>query len=90
MKSQTNAGGYDKLAGFVRADPPPARGTVEDLLKGVDVTPACRAVLLLHFEEEMTLQELAAVLELPLGTVKSRLAYGLAAIRRHPNIRRIQ
>lgn len=68
----------------------PDRGAVEELLKSLELTPACRAVLLLHFEEEMPLQEVAAVLELPLGTVKSRLAYGLAAIRRQPNFRRIQ
>jgi DNA-directed RNA polymerase specialized sigma24 family protein len=30
----------------------------------------------------MPLAEIAAVLEIPLGTVKSRLAYGLAALRR--------
>jgi RNA polymerase sigma-70 factor, ECF subfamily len=70
--------------------PAPDRGAIQELLEGLELTPACRAVLLLHFEEEMALQEVAAVLELPLGTVKSRLAYGLAAIRRQPNLRRIQ
>ena len=69
-------------------DPPPAPGTVAELLGGMDLTPASRAVLLLHFEEEMSLQDVAAVLELPLGTVKSRLAYGLAALRRQPAFRR--
>ena len=47
------------------------------------VTPASRAVLALHFKEGMTLPEVAAVLDIPLGTVKSRLAYGLATLRRH-------
>ncbi len=46
------------------------------------ISPASRAVLVLHFQEEMTLLEVAAILEIPLGTVKSRLAYGLAAIRK--------
>jgi RNA polymerase sigma-70 factor (ECF subfamily) len=46
------------------------------------LSPASRAVLMLHFQEEMPLAAVAAVLELPLGTVKSRLAYGLAALRR--------
>jgi hypothetical protein len=45
---------------------------------------SARAVLVLHFQEEMPLAEVAAILELPLGTVKSRLAYGLAALRRKP------
>lgn len=47
-----------------------------------EVTPASRAVLALHFLEEMPLDEVAAVLEIPLGTVKSRLAYGLARLRK--------
>ena len=46
------------------------------------VSPASRAVLLLHYLEEMTLEEVAAVLGAPLGTVKSRLAYGLQTLRR--------
>jgi RNA polymerase sigma-70 factor (ECF subfamily) len=46
------------------------------------VSPASRAVLILHFEEELTLPEIAAVLEVPLGTIKSRLAYGLATLRK--------
>jgi RNA polymerase sigma-70 factor, ECF subfamily len=56
---------------------------VDDLLQDPLVTPASRAVLALHFKEEMTLAEVAAVLDVPLGTVKSRLAYGLATLRRH-------
>ena len=59
----------------------------EDLLRKLldtDVlSPASRAVLVLHFDEELSLPEVAAILEVPLGTVKSRLAYGLAAIRKH-------
>ncbi len=45
------------------------------------VPPASRMVLLLHYQEELTLQAVADVLDLPLGTVKSRLAYGLSALR---------
>jgi RNA polymerase sigma-70 factor, ECF subfamily len=71
-------------------DPGAVPGAVEELLRDSAVAPHSRAVLLLHFEQEMTLQEVAAVLELPLGTVKSRLASGLAALRRHPDFRRPQ
>jgi RNA polymerase sigma-70 factor (ECF subfamily) len=46
------------------------------------VSPASRMVLVLHYLDEMPLQEVADVLGLPLGTIKSRLAYGLAALRR--------
>jgi len=45
------------------------------------VSPASRAVLLLHYVQGLTLEEVASVLTLSLGTVKSRLAYGLAALR---------
>ena len=52
------------------------------------MTPASRAVLALHFKEGMTLPEVAAVLDIPLGTVKSRLGYGLATLRRASRCRR--
>jgi RNA polymerase sigma-70 factor (ECF subfamily) len=61
---------------------PPAE-LLGELLSLDEVSPASRAVLVLHFHEELTLVEIAAILELPLGTVKSRLAYGLSAIRKH-------
>ena len=46
------------------------------------VSPASRMVLVLHYLDEMSLPEVADVLGLPVGTAKSRLAYGLAALRR--------
>ncbi len=46
------------------------------------VSPASRAVLSLHYLEDLSLQETADVLEIPVGTAKSRLGYGLASIRR--------
>ena len=45
------------------------------------VSPASRAVLDLHYLEDLTIQEVAAILQLSAGTVKSRLAYGLKSIR---------
>jgi RNA polymerase sigma-70 factor (ECF subfamily) len=58
----------------------------DDLLRGLltsaALTPASRAVLILHFQEEMPLAHVAAVLEIPLGTVKSRLAFGLKTLRK--------
>jgi RNA polymerase sigma-70 factor, ECF subfamily len=54
-----------------------------ELLDSPALTPASRAVLVLHFREEMPLAHVAAVLEIPLGTVKSRLAFGLKTLRRH-------
>lgn len=47
------------------------------------VSPASRAVLVLHYLQEMSLQEVADILGLSLGTAKSRLAYGLATLRKN-------
>ncbi|MGB7560799.1 MAG: sigma factor-like helix-turn-helix DNA-binding protein, partial [Candidatus Acidiferrales bacterium] len=40
-----------------------------------------REVLVLRFEEEMKLEEIAEVLDAPLSTVKSRLRRGLGFVR---------
>jgi RNA polymerase sigma-70 factor (ECF subfamily) len=45
------------------------------------VSPASRAALLLHYEQHLSLEETAAILDVLVGTVKSRLSYGLASIR---------
>jgi RNA polymerase sigma-70 factor (ECF subfamily) len=63
-------------------DAAPAATLPSDLLEMTDISPASRAVLILHFQQELTLPDVAAVLEIPLGTVKSRLSYGLAALRK--------
>lgn len=62
-----------------------------DALKGLELealrdavatlSPASRAVMSLHYFEDMTLNEIADVLEIPLGTVKSRLGYGIRQLR---------
>ena len=44
--------------------------------------PRSRAVIVLRYLQEMSLAETAAVLDIPLGTVKSRLSYGLEILRR--------
>jgi RNA polymerase sigma-70 factor (ECF subfamily) len=46
------------------------------------VSPASRAVLLLHYEQDLTIEETAAVLDIPVGTAKSRLAYGVSVLRK--------
>jgi RNA polymerase sigma-70 factor (ECF subfamily) len=45
------------------------------------VSPASRAAMALHYLEGQTIQEVAAILQLSTGTVKSRLAYGLKCLR---------
>jgi RNA polymerase sigma-70 factor (ECF subfamily) len=44
--------------------------------------PAARVVLRMRYLQELTQPEIAEALEIPLGTVKSRISYGLAALRR--------
>jgi RNA polymerase sigma-70 factor (ECF subfamily) len=45
------------------------------------IAPRYREVLLLRFQEELQIEEIAAVLGTPLSTVKSRLYRGLEALR---------
>ena len=47
------------------------------------LSPASRAVVVLFYLHELSLVETAAVLDIPVGTVKSRLAYGLECLRRN-------
>jgi RNA polymerase sigma-70 factor, ECF subfamily len=49
----------------------------------VHVSPASRAVLLLRYQHDLSLEEIAAILEIPVGTAKSRLHYGFTTLRKH-------
>jgi RNA polymerase sigma-70 factor (ECF subfamily) len=44
--------------------------------------PPQRSVLLLHFIEDFSLEEIAGITEAPLGTVKSRLYYAKKSMRK--------
>lgn len=46
------------------------------------LSPASQIVLRMHYLEGLTHLEIAEALEVPEGTVKSRLSYGLAALRK--------
>jgi RNA polymerase sigma-70 factor (ECF subfamily) len=61
----------------------PLEESESEFLSLVDrVSPASRAVLLLHYQQHLSLEEAAAILDIPVGTAKSRLSYGLATLRR--------
>ncbi|GIG92923.1 SigE family RNA polymerase sigma factor [Plantactinospora endophytica] len=60
------------------------RDTVHRLLGGL--TGAQRAVLVLRFACDLSVQEVAAVLNTSTGNVKSHTARGLAAVRRHLDV----
>jgi RNA polymerase sigma-70 factor (ECF subfamily) len=46
------------------------------------VPAGAQIVLRLHYLQSLSQQEVAEALEIPLGTVKSRLAYGLQCLRK--------
>src|SRR5215831_7885142 len=65
------------------APEPPPDALESGLLAVIEqVSPASRAVLLLHYQQQLSIEETAAVLEIPLGTAKSRLAYGVSVLRK--------
>ena len=72
----------DLLEELPAHETPPPPELLQKLVATNGISPSSRAVLVLHFQEELSLPEVAAVLAIPLGTVKSRLAYGLAALRK--------
>ena len=45
------------------------------------ISPASRAVLTLHYLQDLPIAEVAAILEIGIGTAKSRLAYGVECLR---------
>jgi RNA polymerase sigma-70 factor (ECF subfamily) len=55
----------------------------EAVERSVDTLPTrSRLVVRMHYFDDLTIGEIAEALEIPLGTVKSRLAYGLHVLRR--------
>lgn len=59
--------------------PPPADPAVERALRGLPI--AQRAVVVLRLYCDWSVEDVAAALEVPPGTVKSRLARGLGRLR---------
>jgi RNA polymerase sigma-70 factor (ECF subfamily) len=77
---------YDNEA-VVEKLPSPNLSGFPELIAGLEtflehIPPASRAVLLLHYGEDLSIEEAAAILDIGIGTAKSRLAYGLACLRK--------
>ncbi|MBN1231685.1 MAG: RNA polymerase sigma factor [Anaerolineales bacterium] len=49
------------------------------------LTPAQRTVIVLYYINELSLEEISGILDIPEGTVKSRLHYGRKALRKYLN-----
>lgn len=79
----------DEETSFVEDIPAPTRDSLQLFTTATEflnvLSPASRAVLVLHYLHEHTLDEVAAILEISHGTVKSRLAYGLSCLRDYIN-----
>ncbi len=75
-----------------RGDPrggPRDESTRAELASALRLLPAeQRETLLMRFVDDMTLQEIADALNIPLGTVKSRLHHALKTLREHEHTRR--
>ena len=77
-----------QLRALLRLGPPPSLPPVGaehvDLVRALRKLPvAQREVLVLHHVAELAVERVAAELRLPVGTVKSRLARGRAALAPH-------
>ena len=65
-----------------------APSQLEDLAHVLGSLPdGQRAVVLLRYVDELSLAEVAATLDIPLGTVKSRLHQALQVLREDPRLR---
>lgn len=80
QRFQSTESDLERLEGSMTTDPIMAE---EELLRGVlaSLSPGHREVLLLRFVEGLSLGEIAEAMDLPLGTVKSRLHNALGTLR---------
>ena len=76
LAEQPSPGPGPEVTALDRAELAEVRGAIRDL------TPAHREVLGLAFGSGLSLPEVAGVLEIPVGTVKSRLTAARAALNR--------
>jgi RNA polymerase sigma-70 factor (ECF subfamily) len=67
------------------ADPPTSRAELAAVLTTLPVEQ--QEVILMRFVDDMSLEEIALALEVPAGTVKSRLHRALDTLRRDPRTR---
>jgi len=76
----------ESMPGFVASDPELARSELAAAM--ANLSAMHREVVLLRFVDDLTIDEIADALDVPAGTVKSRLHHAIAAMREDPRIRR--
>jgi RNA polymerase sigma-70 factor (ECF subfamily) len=72
--------GLARLGGRHTLQPPPSPDTVDVVTALRTLSPAHRAVVVLHHALDLSVEQVAAELDVPVGTVKSRLARARAAL----------
>jgi RNA polymerase sigma-70 factor (ECF subfamily) len=78
-------GGEENLPGLLA---PSTSSPSSDLAEALTaLTEAHREVILMRFVDGLTLEEISGALDIPLGTVKSRLHHALAQLRDNPRTR---
>lgn len=72
-------------------DPGPGAGDERDELAVAlaSLSPEHREVILLRHVDDLTVEEIARMLEIPAGTVKSRLHHAHARLRENPRLERL-
>jgi RNA polymerase sigma-70 factor (ECF subfamily) len=83
-KRLRSSGGEDELPLIVEPAAAQSGGRDEISLGLATLTDSHREILLMRFADDMTQPEIAAALDLPLGTVKSRLHHATLAARQLP------
>jgi len=83
-KRLRSSGGQEELPLIVEAAAAPSVGHDELSQALATLSDSHREILLMRFVDEMTQPEIAAALDLPLGTVKSRLHHATLAARQLP------
>jgi RNA polymerase sigma-70 factor (ECF subfamily) len=76
----------EEMPGVAAVDAESARS--ELALVMASLSAAQREVVLLRFVDDLTIDEIAAAIGAPAGTVKSRLHHAIAAMREDPRVRR--
>ena len=87
-RRQRSSGGEETLAFIESQDVAnPTADDVTPLLTGLSADH--REILLMRFVDDFTLPEIASALNIPLGTVKSRLHLAIAALKASPAAQRL-
>lgn len=76
----------DELPGFVTLDVGLLRSELSQAMQNLPAQQ--RETLLLRFVDDLSIEEIATALNVPEGTVKSRLHHAIAALREDPRARR--